>query len=109
LLAVAVCIALAATGILTPIAAWLAVRWSLLAPVVELERRSGLDGLRRSAELVGGVRLRVGSLVGISALLALAAGPFLGALSSSSRMRHWRCSTSSPVSCTRSRSPSSRS
>jgi hypothetical protein len=51
---------------------WLAVRWALLAQVVELESCSALDGLRRSAELVRGRWLRVASLVGVSAVLALA-------------------------------------
>jgi hypothetical protein len=79
-LAVIVCLALVATWFLIPIAAWLAVRWSLLAPAVELESGSGRDGLRRSAELVRGRWFRVASLVGLSALLALAAGPVVGAL-----------------------------
>ena len=80
LVAVAVCSALAATWFLIPIAAWLAVRWALLVQTVELEDRSGIDGLRRSSELVRGRWFRVGSLVGVGAVLALAAGPFVGAL-----------------------------
>ena len=79
-LAVAVCMGLAATGILIPVAVWLAVRWALLAPAVELEDRSAVTGLRRSTELVRGHWLRVASLVGLGAAVALAAGPFLGAL-----------------------------
>jgi hypothetical protein len=79
-LAVVVCALLSVTWFLIPIAAWLAVRWSLLAQAVELEDRSGLDALRRSAELVRGRWLKVGSLVGLGASLALAAGPLLGAL-----------------------------
>jgi hypothetical protein len=79
-LAVAVCLALSATWVLIPVAVWLAVRWTLLAQVVELESRSGLDGLRRSSEIVGGHWFRVASLIGAGALLALVAGPFLGAL-----------------------------
>ena len=78
--AVGVCAALAATAILVPVAIWLAVRWSLLAQVVELEERQALAALRRSAELVRHRWLRVGSLVGVGAALALAAGPFLGAI-----------------------------
>ena len=78
--AVGVCAALAATAILVPVAVWLAVRWSLLAQVVELEERQALAALRRSAELVRHRWLRVGSLVGVGAALALAAGPFLGAI-----------------------------
>jgi hypothetical protein len=71
---------LTSTGFLIPVAVWLAVKWSLLAPVVELEDRGGQGALRRSAELVRGRWLRVGSLVGLSALVALVAGPLLGAL-----------------------------
>ena len=52
----------------------------LLAQAVQLEGRSGRGGLRRSAELVRRRWLRVASLVGVGAVLALAAGPFLGAL-----------------------------
>jgi hypothetical protein len=73
-------VALTATGILFPVAIWLGIRWSLLAPVVELEDRSATDALRRSAELVRRRWFRVASLVGVSAALALAAGPLLGAL-----------------------------
>ena len=73
-------VALTTTGLLLPVAIWLAVRWSLLAPAVELENRSGAGALRRSAELVRGRWLRVGSLVGLGALVALSAGPLLGAL-----------------------------
>jgi hypothetical protein len=79
-IAVAVCVILAATAFLIPVAVWLAVRWSLLAQTVELERHSGRGGLGRSAELVRGRWLRVASLVGLSAALALAVGPFLGAV-----------------------------
>ena len=68
-------VALTATAILIPVAIWLAMRWALLAQVVELEDRSGVAALRRSAELVRGRWLRVGSLVGVGAGLALAAGP----------------------------------
>jgi cytochrome c biogenesis protein CcdA len=70
----------AATWILIPVAVWLAVRWVLLAQTVQLERRRALDGLARSGELVRGRWLRVASLVGLGAVLALAAGPFFGAL-----------------------------
>jgi len=71
---------LTVTTVLIPIAIWLAVRWSLLAPVVELESRSPREALRRSAQLVRGRWLRVGSLVGLGAAIALAAGPLLGVL-----------------------------
>jgi hypothetical protein len=79
-IAVAAWVALTATGILIPIAVWLVVRWSLHAQVVELEGRGAVGALRRSAELVRGRWLRVASLVGAGAALALLAGPFLGAL-----------------------------
>jgi hypothetical protein len=79
-IAAAIWVVLSATGFLLPVAIWLAVRWTLLAQVVEIEDRSGLGGLRRSAELVRGRWLRVASLVGVGALLALAAGPLLGAV-----------------------------
>jgi hypothetical protein len=69
-----------ATTVLIPVAIWLAVRWLLLAQVVELEGRSAVDGLRRSSALVRGRWLRVASLVGVGALIALVAGPLLGAL-----------------------------
>ena len=73
-------VVLTSTGVLIPLALWLAVRWALLAPVVELEEHAGRGALRRSAELVRGRWLRVGSLVGLGALAALVAGPLLGAL-----------------------------
>jgi hypothetical protein len=79
-LAVAAWVVLTATGILVPVAIWLAVRWTLLAQTVEVEGRSAVGGLRRSAELVRGRWFRVASLVGVVALLALGAGPLLGAL-----------------------------
>jgi hypothetical protein len=78
--AVGVGVALTATGFLAPVALWLAVRWSLLAQVTELEERGGLASLRRSTQLVRGRWLRVASLVGVGALLTLAAGPLVGAL-----------------------------
>ena len=73
-------VVLTATAVLIPIALWLAVRWAFLAQVVELEGASGVGALRRSAQLVRGRWLRVASLVGVGLVLALAAGPFVGAL-----------------------------
>ena len=78
--AVVVWVLLTATALLTPIAIWLAVRWLLLAQAVQLEATTGIRGLGRSTELVRGRWLRVGSLVGVSSVLALAVGPLLGAL-----------------------------
>ena len=71
-------IALTATAFLIPVALWLAVCWCLLAPVVELEGDVGFRALRRSGRLVSGRWIRVASLVGVSAVVALAAGPLLG-------------------------------
>jgi hypothetical protein len=79
-IAVAVWVALTATAILLPVAIWLAVRWALLAQVVEVEGRSAGEALRRSAALVRGRWLRVASLVGVGSVVALVAGPVLGAL-----------------------------
>jgi len=79
-LAVAVWVLLNLTAFLIPVAVWLTVRWFLLAQAVELEGCSALGSLRRSASLVRGRWLRVASLVGVGALLSLAAGPVLGAL-----------------------------
>ena len=77
---VALWVVLSATGILVPVAIWLAVSWLLLAQVVELEDRTGLQSLRRSSGLVWGRWLRVAFIVGTGALLAFAAGPLLGAV-----------------------------
>jgi hypothetical protein len=77
---VAVWVALSTTAILIPVAIWLAIRWSLLAQVVELEGESAAGALHRSSRLVRGRWLRVASLVGVGAVLTLAAGPLLGGL-----------------------------
>jgi hypothetical protein len=77
---VAVWVVLTATAVLIPVAIWLAVRWCLLAPIVELEDRSAIQALRRGARLSRGRWFRVGSLVGLSAAIALVSGPLLGAL-----------------------------
>ena len=71
---------LVATGFLIPVAVWLAVRWSFLAQAIVLEDTPALYSLRRSGRLVHGRWLRVASLVGVGALLALVSGPLLGAL-----------------------------
>jgi hypothetical protein len=77
---VLVWVMLTTTVFLIPVAIWLAVRWCLLAPAVELEDRNGLSALRRSGSLVRGRWIRTGSLVGVSAGIALATGPLLGVL-----------------------------
>ena len=71
---------LATTVFLIPVAIWLAVRWALIAPVVELEDVRALEGLRRSARLVRLNWLKVATLVIAGGALALAAGPVLGAV-----------------------------
>ena len=76
-LAVSICLA---TVFLVPIAIWLAVRWALIAPVVELERRSARAALRRSARLVRLGWFKVATLAVVGAALAVIAGPLLGAL-----------------------------
>jgi hypothetical protein len=76
-LTVAVCLT---TVLLVPIAIWLAVRWALIAPVVELEGRSARAALHRSAQLVRHGWLKVASLAVVGGALTLAAGPLVGAL-----------------------------
>jgi hypothetical protein len=78
--AVGVWVVFSATIFLLPVAIWFAVRWSLLAQVVELEDLPAGRALRRSADLVHERWLRVASLVFVGAVLAFAAGPFVGAL-----------------------------
>ena len=73
-------IALTAVPIVILVAVFVAVRWCLAAPVVAVERRGGLSALRRSGRLVSGRWFRTGSLVGLSAAIALVSGPLLGAL-----------------------------
>jgi hypothetical protein len=73
-------VVLTTTAFLLPVAIWLAVRWCLLAPVVVLEGRGAPAALRRSRGLVRRRWWRTASLVGVSALVALALGPLLGAL-----------------------------
>jgi len=78
---VAVVVSLLLTSIfLVPIAIWLAVRWALIVPVIELEGTHAAAALRRSGRLVRQEWWKVGSLVVVGAALALLAGPLLGAL-----------------------------
>ena len=65
---------------LIPIAVWLAGRWALIAPSIELERLGALAGLRRSRLLVRGAWLKVSSLIVVGAALSIALGPIVGAL-----------------------------
>jgi hypothetical protein len=71
---------LASSIYLIPLAVWLAGRWALIAPSIELEELPALGGLRRSGRLVRGKWLKVASLIVIGAALAVAIGPILGAL-----------------------------
>ena len=48
--------------------------------MIEVEDRRPLAALDRSADLVRGRWIRVGSLVGLSAAIALLLGPLLGAI-----------------------------
>ena len=65
---------------LIPIAVWLAGRWALIAPSIELEQLGALAGLRRSRLLVRGAWLKVASLIVVGAALAIAVGPIVGAV-----------------------------
>ena len=78
--AVGVVTVLSVSVFLLPIAIWLAVRWALLVPAVELEEQSALGALRRSGRLVRLQWLKVGTLVVVAGALAIVAGPLLGAL-----------------------------
>jgi hypothetical protein len=71
---------LASSVFLVPIAVWLAGRWALIAPVIELEHRSALGALRRSRGLVRRRWLKVASLIVAGGALVLVAGPLLGVL-----------------------------
>jgi hypothetical protein len=71
---------LISTIFLLPVGIWLAVRWALVAPVVELEDMSATGALRRSARLVRHEWFKVGSLAVLGAALALIAGPLVGAV-----------------------------
>ena len=54
---------LASSVFLIPIAIWLAGRWALIAPVIELEDVSAFAALRRSGRLVRRRWLKVASLI----------------------------------------------
>ena len=80
LVAVVVLSLLASSLYLLPIAVWLAGRWALVVPVVELEDLGALASLRRSRLLVRGHWLKVASLVVAGGGLVLLLGPIVGAL-----------------------------
>jgi hypothetical protein len=73
-------VVLSLSALLLPVALWLVVRWSLLAQVVEVEGLPGFAALRRSSRLVRRRWIRVASLAGMGAAIALVSGPLLGAL-----------------------------
>ena len=79
-IAVVVVTLLATSLFLLPVAVWLAVRWALVVPVVELEEFPAGDALRRSGRLVRPQWLKVASLALLGGALAVAAGPLVGAL-----------------------------
>jgi hypothetical protein len=66
--------------VLIPIAVWIAVRWSLIVPVIELEGAGIVEALRRSSSLVRGDWLKVASLTLAGAAIAVVAGPLVGVL-----------------------------
>jgi hypothetical protein len=81
LLLVVVVVSLLATSFfLLPIAIWLAGRWSLVVPVVELEDRAAVASLRRSRRLTRRHWLKVTSLVVAGGALVLLLGPLIGAV-----------------------------
>jgi hypothetical protein len=61
-----------------PVAIWLAGRWALLVPVIELEGASAPAALRRSGRLVSRRWLKVSSLIVAGAALVVVAGPLVG-------------------------------
>jgi predicted membrane metal-binding protein len=71
---------LASSLFLIPIAVWLAGRWALIAPVIELEGASAIGALRRSARLVRRRWLKVSSLIVAGGALAIVVGPLVGVL-----------------------------
>jgi hypothetical protein len=79
-IAVVVVSLFASSLFLLPIAVWLAVRWTLVAAVVELEGLPALGALQRSSRLVRPEWLKVGSLALGGGALAVVAGPLVGAL-----------------------------
>ena len=78
--AVAVVSLLTTSVFLVPFAVWLTLRWALIVPAVELERLTWSGALRRSGALVRRQWFKVGTLVVVAAVLAIAAGPVIGAL-----------------------------
>ena len=69
---------LAGSIYLLPLAVWLAGRWALIAPGIELEQLSAIGGLRRSARLVRGKWFKATSLIVVGGALAFVIGPIVG-------------------------------
>jgi hypothetical protein len=65
---------------LFPVGVWLAGRWALLVPALEIEHVSSLRALGRSRRLVRGRWLKVASLIVAGGALALLVGPVVGVL-----------------------------
>jgi hypothetical protein len=77
-LAVVIVTLLTSSVFLVPIAIWVAVRWSLIAPVIAVEDVGVAAALRRSGALVRGDWLKIGSLTVVSGGIALVLGPLIG-------------------------------
>src|SRR6476659_5049996 len=78
MIAVVAVLLLAGSVVLIPIAIWLAVRWALIAPAIELEGLSGFEALRRSGSLVRRKWWKVGSLTILGAAIAFVTGSLAG-------------------------------
>ncbi len=71
---------LASSFFLIPIAVWLAGRWALIVPAIELEGASATGALRRSGRLVRRHWLKASSLIVAGGSLVIVTGPLLGAV-----------------------------
>lgn len=79
-IAVPIVTLLTLTVILIPVAAFLAVRWALFVPCVELEGCGAVRSLRRSGSLVRREWWKVLSLVVVTSFLVIIVGPVAGGL-----------------------------
>jgi hypothetical protein len=80
LLASVVVSLLASSVLLLPVAVWLAGRWALIAPAVEIEELPWTVAIRRSGRLVRHRWLKVASLIVAGGALVIVGGPLIGAL-----------------------------
>jgi hypothetical protein len=71
---------LASSIFLVPIAVWLAGRWALVVPAIELEELSAIRALRRSGGLVRRRWLKATSLIVLGGALVVVIGPLVGVL-----------------------------